>query len=92
LRAGVLFTIYAQAPARNLAVERNLKSVEKPSALQKHTGGTLGLGVQLPIDPARVLDRQVISGEVTGGLALATGRGIGIGLTSVGPKLRAEIA
>lgn len=49
-------------------------------------------GVQLHIDPARVPDRQVISGEVAAGLVVAPGRNPGIGLPSpVRPTRGAEI-
>ena len=44
------------------------------------SGGSRRPAVQLPIDPARVLDRQVISGEVAAGLVVAPGRNLHIGL------------
>ena len=91
MAVSVFFTIYAQELPPNSAAKRNLKGVENAAAARKETSGACGVGVQPFVDPARVLDRQVISGEVTGGRALATGREIGIGLAFVSPKLRAGI-
>ncbi len=45
--------------------------------------------IQLSIDPAWVLDRQGISGEVTAGCGARAWTEIGIGLAQAGPKLRA---
>ncbi len=49
-------------------------------AIAASSGGCRRPAVQLPIDPARVLDRQVISGEVAAGLVVAPGRNLHIGL------------
>lgn len=62
-------------------------------AMVSHSSGSFRPEVQLPIDPARVLDRQVISGEVAAGLVVAPGRNLHIGLPSPArPTRGAEIS